>query len=522
MSYNTSSEPPTKKNRTSESSDLLCLNELPSPIYAHSSSSYCPHHAFYSIRLQQSLLTPICFYFIEHIWYSSMSSSTSRHPKESLRISTDQLITSIRNVAFLSKRFHDSFSPSLKKFFETHTFPVTCQTLPRLFSLASFFGAMLRSVNLKVFYDCRLHHVAPFSPIIHGLERVNHYTDIMPQADPQFFYHPLLLPHLRRLSFTTSRLDRVIHRSIMESGNIEELDLTLNPRLLVNVFLKGKCSLRKIKITSQKVSDLKLYRLFTVISKSTTIEVVDLENVSTNDLIGDLIDDSLSYAIGPPPKAFTAFAPLLNSPSLKNLILPRCRIDSGLFRPLQNNLILTELNLLNIDLIADDIAEVLKFNTALKKLLLQLTPSSISPIFKSLEFNNSLVDLVIHSDRRYRESYRKTFVEEEVQSLIGMVQKNTGLLVLSLDGSLFNSFNSYQLFVQALVYSHNLEHVNIMSASPSLRHFVTDFELFSLNYLRFSINLSPHFLDIVNGVFASLQNGLENTSRHQSPKKFYS
>ncbi|KAL0229263.1 hypothetical protein GEMRC1_013882 [Eukaryota sp. GEM-RC1] len=215
------------------------------------------------------------------------------------------------------------------------------------------------------------------------------------------------------------------------------------------------------------------------------------------------------------------FVSLFSTSSLKCLLFSQVDCpDESLSLALKDNLSLQQLCLYATSL---NVAEVLQFNTCLKHLEFSRCELSYEPLFKSLETNSSLLELSIYTDETL-------FNDCEFQSLLSMIQQNTGLLVLSLGESLFDSLQ-FKRLIDA--FPHSIDDVSIsyeyclvitdcdsilkfLKLHIAIKHikskglkisnfagFLTLLEIFSLQSSLIDtqfVSVSHHFLNLESGV----------------------
>ncbi|KAL0248743.1 hypothetical protein GEMRC1_003977 [Eukaryota sp. GEM-RC1] len=186
--------------------------------------------------------------------------------------------------------------------------------------------------------------------------------------------------------------------------------------------------------------------------------------------------------------------PLLRSSTIQNLKFPQVEfIDSTVFSVLRTNTSIRELTL-GANFNAEDLCEVLKFNKCLRKLELRQCPRLLSPIFKSLEFNSTLLELVI-------EKSCQKLVDHESEALVDMIKINKNLLVLYLTGSLINS-NHFNYILSSFENNSTLKKVFLPSLD--LGCLMTLFTHKSFIRSKSLIDYSPHVVDSLRGKFSFL------------------
>ncbi|KAL0240002.1 hypothetical protein GEMRC1_010110 [Eukaryota sp. GEM-RC1] len=193
-------------------------------------------------------------------------------------------------------------------------------------------------------------------------------------------------------------------------------------------------------------------------------------------------------------------APLFSSSSIENLVIPSGKIFPSVFAPLKCNLSLQELNMVHVQFDANDIADVLKHNTVLKRFEITHTGSVFTPIFKSVESNSSLKDLLLHG----YPGYMGTFEDKEYGALCKMLRKNKSLLILNFPGSLM-IFSEFTLIVEALKEHQVIKKVIMPYSFKSLSSFISDCETVCTEQFPISIDFGHHFTDVKKAFSVFLQ-----------------
>ncbi|KAL0231344.1 hypothetical protein GEMRC1_010748 [Eukaryota sp. GEM-RC1] len=185
--------------------------------------------------------------------------------------------------------------------------------------------------------------------------------------------------------------------------------------------------------------------------------------------------------------------PLLNCHTLESFEFPRVStLDWTVFTGLMDNVSLKELSFHHTCLNDDGLSEFLNVNNGVKKLKLHCCSFSYSSFFSSLESNTSLLELIIHKSNQ-------TLNDEDVQSLIAMLQENTNLLVLNLTGSLFNSVK-FKKILDALELNSALKKVSF----PALDFvsYLLAVEALITGTLAINLDCTPHSIVINQEPFA--------------------
>ncbi|KAL0233254.1 hypothetical protein GEMRC1_011999 [Eukaryota sp. GEM-RC1] len=188
--------------------------------------------------------------------------------------------------------------------------------------------------------------------------------------------------------------------------------------------------------------------------------------------------------------------PLLASCTLKKFVFPeRMCLDSTVLGALKVNSSIREVTFNMVQFDATAISEVLKVNKSLKKLEILRCSGSYVSIFESLVSNDSLLELII--DNSPGSSFYE-FTYREVEALKKMLQQNTTLLVLTLDGALISSID-LEFVLKGLEKNSVLKQVRFPGLNVSC--LILLFKALSANKLKMTFTVSPHFIDIETGVF---------------------
>ncbi|KAL0231346.1 hypothetical protein GEMRC1_010750 [Eukaryota sp. GEM-RC1] len=183
---------------------------------------------------------------------------------------------SVQRVAFVSQRFLASVNQSVKLFFETNTFLVAPIELPKLSSIASHFGATIRSISLKsssTSFEPQdiLNHIHLISDLQFSLTlmNLNYITDSSP------FFLPLLKRLKVQCSKNSEHLVSPLFKCLESHTSIQDLEVDFRGVELSGfgaVFLKNN-TLKKVTLTrtlnssyGSKSHDASLFSLFTAIS----------------------------------------------------------------------------------------------------------------------------------------------------------------------------------------------------------------------------------------------------------------
>ncbi|KAL0242936.1 hypothetical protein GEMRC1_005499 [Eukaryota sp. GEM-RC1] len=356
------------------------------------------------LHLPSSLLVLIGSRFLTHLHNASIKPGRYSYPKFCSDFSKN-LSLFFHKIGYVSQHFLESATITVQVFLESNTHHLDSQELDRLLSLSSFFGANIRSVNLLLEHTFKSNTIFESSSIVSCLQfNLDYYVN-----DFTFLNHPRShsFPLLKRLDITvypgspfTSFAD---HLSL--NSTVKELDL------VIDMFTPSAIT----ALTTIFSSNTTITKLAISNRGNSTIKSVDLSHFFTND--SDVV------------------IPLLRSLSLKSILFPRVsQTNSKVFSALVSNTSLQEVSFFDTKIDIDGLSEVLTCNTNLRKLSLSGISTDFSSLFNSLTINSSLVELCL-SRTRWR------LDENQASLLVEMLEKNSGLLVLTLDSYLFKSIS---------------------------------------------------------------------------------
>ncbi|KAL0239562.1 hypothetical protein GEMRC1_009670 [Eukaryota sp. GEM-RC1] len=320
-------------------------------------------------------------------------------------------------VGYVSQRFFKSSFLSVKMFFETNTFPLVPQDLPKLSSIASFFGAELRSVCLSIVKSSVVEDILEFTSIVTHLKA----------EDSSFLPH--LLDHSSSIFLSRLRVLDVISKppgdtftsfcnSLMVNTTVLELlidisDVSSNELFSFKKVFWSNNTLKKLTLSS-KCIPRSLYEecqiLFQQVSTHSTLELIDLSNFDLKTEISNVI------------------VTFLQSISIRSVVFPKnCNLDSSISGSLNNNSSLRDLTFSKYRDMSELFVTSLMSHSKFKKLTF-LGTRSMYIISKGIESNTSVLELSLFPHSEYETSIDKY----QVESLSSMLQRNTTLLVLNL------------------------------------------------------------------------------------------
>ncbi|KAL0229264.1 hypothetical protein GEMRC1_013883 [Eukaryota sp. GEM-RC1] len=348
-------------------------------------------------------------------------------------------------------------------------------------SLSSYCGVNLKSVCLFLDDSFKGTDLLNFTSIVSELRLVmkpdvTEFDFLIPSS-------PLYFSNLKVLNVDTDNsitFDSLCS-SLEMNSTVEVLILDLvfltkhTTNLLSNVFSNNN-SIKSVSISTlgnMLCDDNEVKPLFETLSTSKSLSKIDLS--------GWFLPDS------------SVILPLFKSLMLKSLVCPPCnRIVDPIYSALKNNTNIKELTFVETTVNTLEIADALQSNTYLKKLEIFSCDLSYSPLFEFLSTNHSLLELVLRND-----SY--SFSDDEVHSLVEMVQVNSTLLVLTIGGILCYS-PQFCKVLQALVNDSGLKKVTFQFLDLSVLVFL--YGILATTKLKASIDVTPHFIDVNHGVFA--------------------
>ncbi|KAL0248209.1 hypothetical protein GEMRC1_003445 [Eukaryota sp. GEM-RC1] len=290
------------------------------------------------------------------------------------------------------------------------------------------------------------------------------------------------LPQLKHLQIEVSshaEWDSFYH-VMSNNPTVEDLKIFLDyvehfdPENLAEA-VSSNSSLRRVSLGCSDrdfdANDAKFIVIIEALSTNASIKTVDLSKLEVTD---DVI-----------------VTPLLNNSTIISLVFPALDLGSNVFTSLKHNLSLQSITIDQSRFNSNDLAEVLKFNTVLKKLELRECCCSLDPIFESLEFNTSLIEFCIIDDS-------KSLNNQEVQSLAEMFKRNSSLLFFRLPGTSL-SYTDLVEILKGLEYNSGLQKFDLPSLEFTLSNFLDIFQI--LHFFRQTImfDFRPDIIDFRNG-----------------------
>ncbi|KAL0251616.1 hypothetical protein GEMRC1_000829 [Eukaryota sp. GEM-RC1] len=319
-------------------------------------------------------------------------------------------------VAQVSQRFMKIIVPSVNVMLGSCEFVIACKDLEKLFAIASSFGFKVSNVYLKMDAPLSPLDLINYAPFWSGLELHSHHLCSYDFQFSLFFY-----PRLRQLEISapTGFPFRSFGDSLLKYPNIIDLLFEI-PHLYKN---------QEILHLSEMISTLRIPTLGINKPHGLPSQTEEVQNIfraiGSNTSIQRLFLRSFVLT------SSASIAPIFKCNSLKTVRFPlNGGFDSSVVDCLRNNATLRHIILNRCQSNSTEIAEVLKSNIYLKKLVIKRCSFDFIPLFRSLLFNNSLNELEIHDSQ-------KPLTCKEVDALVEMLQRNTGLFVLNLAQSIF-------------------------------------------------------------------------------------
>ncbi|KAL0249169.1 hypothetical protein GEMRC1_004402 [Eukaryota sp. GEM-RC1] len=428
------SEPAHKMCRSSDdslsttgSNHCVSLSETPFP-----SLSSTP------VRLQQTLVVFINSHLLRRRMLTHFEGKTGVRAR-SVPFVLKAPHPSIKTVAYVSQRFLDSVNLSVKLFFETNVFLVDVKELHTLSSIASHFGATIKSFSLSSYSSFEPQDILSHLHVISGLEIYPTLMDLNFITNSSPFFLPSLKQLKVKLFENSEHLVSSLFKCLESHSSIQDLEVEFRDVEIFGfgaVFLKNN-TLKKVTLSGTLGSryassshDASLFSLFTSISRNSSINTLNI----------------FRFTLTNP----SVMIPLFSSTTLRSLILGT-ELDSSTDEALRNNSSIREITVQFSQLKGTNCNSLMSM-TALQKLEIRGCYCDFSTIFKSLELNSSLLELSIHQSKR-------PLSDQEVQDLVSMLKNNTGLLVVTLDDSVLN-FSQSVIIIKGLVNNSTLKKVD--------------------------------------------------------------
>ncbi|KAL0242955.1 hypothetical protein GEMRC1_005518 [Eukaryota sp. GEM-RC1] len=233
-------EPLLKRSRSSPSSISSVMSDC-DELSVLSSTTHPPSK---SIRVQQTLLILIHLHLLRRLfkrsfefWSRSYSYDDDRTNLELTALKT-ALPTYFGQVGYVSNHFLDSSLQAVKVYFQLHTLPADLEDIPKLISLASFFGADQQSVFLYTGETFEIDNFLNYSGIITGLIIV-----LRKPSDLQFLNNSSsLFPRLKQLEVIVApqrtSVSMLLIEALKTNTTVTSIDLSAN-----SIRAEGACAL---------------------------------------------------------------------------------------------------------------------------------------------------------------------------------------------------------------------------------------------------------------------------------------
>ncbi|KAL0246692.1 hypothetical protein GEMRC1_007903 [Eukaryota sp. GEM-RC1] len=341
-------------------------------------------------------------------------------------------------------------------FFETNTVSlVKLKYFPVLSSFASLFGIKVKSVSLKVESPF---NVQDFLEISSCVSRIDCDFSLF-NSKPNF--HQLL-------------------DDVSIGGFIDVF-----PSICGSLKFNNSVQEMNIRINSSIGSDFEFFRhVFSTNNTLKKITFTKCENLLTTKL----------FLSGVNIHSSSDLVPVISNYCLRKIQFSRgCNLDSFVFDAIKNSSSINQLIIEENGFNVGQLSEVLKSNQFLKFLELRYCHLPFAPIFKSLESNSTLVEVIIRDSDQLLN-------DDDVFSLVEMLQTNAGLLVFNCD-CLFSSFAQFTSVLTGLQNNSILRKVSFPSLDLNFSSLITVFNFLSSIRLRSFLDLSPHCIDVKKNLF---------------------
>ncbi|KAL0235751.1 hypothetical protein GEMRC1_002333 [Eukaryota sp. GEM-RC1] len=177
--------------------------------------------------------------------------------------------------------------------------------------------------------------------------------------------------------------------------------------------------------------------------------------------------------------------PIFNCNCLKKVVLPPNACTSSSFDSLHHHPSLSGIVFTSCTSSSQKLAEVLKHNQVLRRLEIKLCGFDYDLFFNSISFNTTLRILIIGKSE-------KPLDDEESESFIEMLERNTALRILNLNGKLFTP-SQFPKILETLERNSTLEEV--LFPYLSFTCLIQFFESILTTNLRSLVNVYPHHVN---------------------------
>ncbi|KAL0242519.1 hypothetical protein GEMRC1_005082 [Eukaryota sp. GEM-RC1] len=206
------------------------------------------------IHVQQSLLILIHLHWLRRF--------INNHDGTNVRLTTlkTALPAFFGQVGYVSNHFLDSSFQAVKVFFQLHTFHADLEHLPKLTSLASFFGADLQSVFMYVYGISEIGKFLNYSGIITGLRiKLREFSDL------EFLNNSSsLFPRLKQLEVEVARRNTSLSMLLIEalktnttvtSVDLEDSSIGAEGAKALAEALKVNASITSVSLAENSIGD---------------------------------------------------------------------------------------------------------------------------------------------------------------------------------------------------------------------------------------------------------------------------
>ncbi|KAL0241023.1 hypothetical protein GEMRC1_006259 [Eukaryota sp. GEM-RC1] len=378
-------------------------------------------------------------------------------------------------VGYVSQRFFRCTFPAVKIFLEATTIPTSTE-LPKLSAFAAFFGSQINSVSLVLSRKSQPSNFTKYSSIITLLELSlfdAKWKSLLDHSSPHF------LPRVTRVHCFHFSMEsvRLMCKSLKSNTVVTDLYFEMDSFSSTEATSLAEMFYSNTTLTNVKLSlhsryalrDEDVSILFNSLGANCSVQQLDLSNLRL--------------------QSFNSLLPLLNNSSIKTILFPRCDVShSSFFDGLMDNSCLQELSFNHSNFCLEGLAEVIKFNKTLKKLTM-LSNSCLSPIFKSLESNNALLELDLRCS-----GFDSTCLE----SLVGMLLRNRTLLVLTIDCSFAPA--NFDSVLEALATNPVLKKVSFPSLNLGCLILIFKAKSTQNSISNIHVDVAPHSIDVSRGI----------------------
>ncbi|KAL0237704.1 hypothetical protein GEMRC1_012178 [Eukaryota sp. GEM-RC1] len=233
------------------------------------------------LYFQQSLLMLVKLHLLNRLCNSSLELDDLEPSLHVLRLShmIKAIPTFFKKVGYVSYRFFESSSLAVTVLIQTHTFPVVLDDLLQLYSVASLFGADVRSVFFHVFDEFKAEDFLCYSHIISGLElKLKNYNDLEFLNKSSLFFPRLKQLHVQvepSISITSLierlRVNTAVTRVVLAKNSIG----AEGARALADL-LKVNTTITSVNLNDNSIGDEGVQVLSEALKMNHTLISIDL------------------------------------------------------------------------------------------------------------------------------------------------------------------------------------------------------------------------------------------------------